>query len=286
MLQPLIILGILGLLFGIGLYIASKVFYVEIDPRVEQICEALPGANCGACGLAGCSGFAKAIVHGSASVDACIPGGEHVAHLVADIMGIEAITRDKEVAILKCRGKDVKTRFDYHGIPTCLAASQTLGGNRECIYGCLMFGDCVKACPFDAIHMVDGFPLVDEVKCTSCGNCVKACPKDLYELRMLKSLVHVNCMSYDRAKDVLRTCKVGCIGCKKCEKECKFDAIHINDFLAIIDFEKCTSCGMCVKVCPSGCILNFRMERKEKGLWPVKKTQDTGLKTLNPGHGS
>lgn len=271
MIAALIILGTLGLIFGIGLYFASKVFFVQVDPRVDQICAALPGANCGACGLAGCSGYAKAIVHGSVSVDACIPGGEAVAHIVADIMGIEAKVRDKEVAVLGCSGRDVESRFDYSGIPTCQAANSTLGGNKKCIYGCLMYGDCERACPFDAISMVNGFPVVDEARCTGCGNCVKACPRNLYDLRPLKSLVHVTCKSFDKAKDVMQICKVGCIGCKKCEKECKFGAIHVENFLSKIDYEKCTSCGLCVKACPTNAIANLRNERKERGLWPVNK---------------
>ena len=271
MLQPIIILGTMGLLFGVGLYIASKVFFVKVDPRVEQVSHALPGANCGACGLAGCSGFAKAIVHGSADVAGCIPGGEDIAHLIADIMGVEAKTKDKEVAILCCKGRDVKDRFVYQGIPTCLAAAQTQGGHKECVYGCLQYGDCSHACPFDAITMVDGFPVVNEKKCTGCGNCVDACPRNLFMLKPLGRLVHVTCKSLDKAKDVMKACKVGCIGCKKCEKICKFDAIHIGNFLAEIDYEKCTSCGLCVKECPTSAIINFRKERKEIGLWPVKK---------------
>lgn len=271
MLPPIIILGTLGLLFGVGLYIASKVFHVDIDPRVERICGALPGANCGACGLAGCSGLAKAIVHGSASIDACTPGGDEVTIIIADIMGVEAVARDREIAVLRCQGRDVKDRFEYQGIPTCVAADNTMGGHKECTYGCLMYADCERACPFDAIHMIGNFPVVDEVKCTGCGNCVTACPRDLYFLKPLGRLVHVCCMSYDKPKDTMKVCKVGCIGCRKCEKECKFDAIHITDFLSTIDYEKCTSCGACVRVCPTNSILNFRKERKEKGLWPVKK---------------
>lgn len=270
MLPPLILLGTLGLFFGVGLYIASKVFYVRTDPRVGQICEALPGANCGACGLAGCAGLARAIVHGSASAGACIPGGEEIAHIIADIMGVEVKTRDRQVAVLMCAGRDVEYRFDYHGIPTCSAAAGTAGGNRRCIYGCLMYGDCAEACPFDAIDLIEGFPVVDEVRCTGCGNCVAACPRDLYELKGLKSLVHVTCRSLDRAKDVIKICGVGCIACRKCEKECKFDAIHVDNFLAGIDYERCTSCGMCVEVCPTNSIADLGTNRKEKGLWPVK----------------
>lgn len=271
MLPPIIILGSLGLLFGIGLYIASKVFHVDIDPRVERIEHALPGANCGACGLAGCTGLAKAIVHGDAAVDACLPGGHETAEIIADIMGVETTEKERLVAVLRCRGKNVEDRFEYRGIPTCAAAGKTQGGPKECTYGCLRYGDCERACPFDAIQMIDGWPVVDEKKCTACGNCVEACPRDLYFLKPLGRLVHVTCTSHDKAKDVMNICDVGCIGCKKCERECKFDAIHVNDFLSLIDYEKCTSCGACVRVCPTNSIVNFRRERKEKGLWPVKK---------------
>lgn len=273
MLPPLIILGTLGLFFGVGLYIASKVFFVKVDPRVERLCEVLPGSNCGACGLAGCSGLAKAIVHGSAGIDACTPGGEDVAHLLADIMGVEARVRDKQVAVLMCKGRDVKDRFQYQGIPTCAAADNTAGGQKECIYGCLMLADCERACPFDSIHMVDGFPVVDETKCTGCGKCVPACPRDLYQMHYLKSLVHVRCRSFDKPKDVMKVCKVGCIGCGKCVEVCKFDAIEVTNFLSEIYYENCTSCGLCVKVCPTNTIDNLRKERKEKGLWPVKKAK-------------
>ena len=204
MLEPIILLGVLGVLFGVGLYIASKVFFVKVDPRVEQIMGVLPGANCGACGLAGCSGFAKAIVHGSPDIAGCIPGGEDVAHLVADILGVAAVAKEKKVAVLRCKGRDIKDRFDYQGLPTCLAASGTQGGHKDCTYGCLSYGDCDRDCPFGAINMVDGFPEVNEVTCTGCGNCVEACPRGLFELRPLGKLVHVTCMSLDKAKDVMK----------------------------------------------------------------------------------
>lgn len=274
MLPPIIILGSLGILFGFGLFVASRVFRVHVDPRVGRIQHALPGSNCGACGFAGCSGFAKAIVHGSADVAGCIPGGDDVAHLVADIMGVEAQTVEKRVAILHCNGREVPDKYEYEGIRTCQAASLLFGGPKECPFGCIGFGDCAKACPFDALHMVNDFPEVDETKCTSCGKCVSACPKGLFELVSLSGLVHIRCESTDKGKRVRKYCKVGCIGCKKCETVCKFDAVHIEDNLARIDYEKCTSCGMCVKECPTGTILNYRKARKELGLWPVKKAEE------------
>ncbi len=271
MLAPIIILGSLGILFGIGLYIASRVFHVKTDPRVERIEDALPGTNCGACGLAGCSGFAKAIVHGSADVGGCVPGGEDVSHLISDIMGVEAKVADKQVAILHCAGREVANRFEYQGLQTCRSAAMYQGGQKQCPYGCLQFGDCVRACPFDALHMVDGFPVVDEEKCTACNKCVLACPKNLFSLRNLKKLVHIACKSVDVAKNTRLACKVGCISCKKCEKICPFDAVHVENNLAVIDYNKCTSCGKCVAECPTKTIVNFRQERKAKGLWPVKK---------------
>jgi Na+-translocating ferredoxin:NAD+ oxidoreductase RNF subunit RnfB len=270
MLPPIIILGSLGILFGVGLFIASRLFRVHIDARVGRVERALPGANCGACGFAGCGGFAKAIVHGSADIAGCIPGGEDVSHLIADIMGVEAKQSDKQVAILRCQGRDVADKYEYQGIKTCQAASLLHGGPKECSFGCIGFGDCARACPFDALHMIDGFPVVDEAKCTSCGKCVLACPKRLFDLIALGNLVHVRCRSTDKGKFVRHYCGVGCIGCKKCETVCKFDAVHIKDNLAVFDYEKCTSCGMCVKECPTGTIMNYRKARKALGLWPVK----------------
>lgn len=274
MLPPLLILGSLGLLFGLGLFVASRVFRVHVDPRVARIEHALPGSNCGACGLAGCSGLAKAIVHGSAEVTACIPGGEEVAELIADVMGVEAHATEKRVAILRCQGREVVDRYVYEGVRTCAAAALLHGGPKACLYGCIGYGDCEKLCPFDAIHMVDGLPVVDEAKCTACGKCVAGCPKGLFELLPLSRLVHVRCVSRDKGKVVRQVCEVGCIACKKCERVCQFDAVHIEGNLAVFDYEKCTSCGMCVKECPTGTIQNYRPERKKRGLWPVKKRQE------------
>lgn len=274
MLEPIIILGALGLLFGIGLFIASRVFFVKVDDRVEMIEKVLPGTNCGACGLAGCSGLAKAIVHGQADVTGCVAGGENVVDQIAAVMGVKAGHVEKKVAVLRCEGRNVKDRFVYKGIPTCEAAILVQGGPKECPYGCIGLGDCAAACPFDALHMVDGFPQVDEAKCTSCGKCVEACPKNLFDLESLGKTVHVQCQSHDLGKDTRKVCEVGCIACKKCEKICPFDAIHVENNLAVIDFEKCTSCGKCVDECPTHTIGQFRMKRKELGLWPVKKAKD------------
>jgi len=271
MLPSLIILGVLGVVFGVGLFIASRVFHVSIDPRIEKVEAALPGANCGACGMAGCSSLAKSMVHGSADVTACIPGGDAVAKRVASILGVEAGGMERRVAVIHCRGRNVDDRFEYKGVESCSAANLMHGGSKSCSYGCIGFGDCVEVCPFDAIHMIDGFPEVDESKCVACGKCVEACPKDLIEIHGASDLVHVLCKSRDVGKVVRQNCDVGCIGCGKCERICKFDAIHVVDGIAVIDYEKCKSCGLCVKECPTGAIGNFRISRKEAGIFPAVK---------------
>ena len=263
-LPPIMILAFLGILFGIGLYIASKLFFVKIDPRVDEIVNILPGANCGACGLAGCSALAKAIVHGDLGADACLPGGEHVTEEVAHIMGVKASVKEKQVAIVKCQRKEATLKYEYEGEKTCRSANLFHKGPYSCGFGCIGFGDCEFVCPFDAIEMIDGLPVIDEEKCTACGKCVEVCPKNIIELKSVKKFVHVLCLSKEPARIAMKSCKAACIACKKCEKECPFDAIHVEGKLAIIDFEKCTSCGKCAKVCPTGVILNFRSRRKKR----------------------
>lgn len=250
---PVLTLGILGLLFGIGLAVASKKLAVETDPRLEKIMGLLPGANCGACGGAGCFGFAEGVLSGKLSIDACRVSEEAVKEEVARLLGKKVEKKVKLTATLHCYGgKKVKDRFIYEGIKECVAANLILGGGQKgCIYGCLGFGDCVKACPFDAIKMSDeGIPVVDEAKCKACNKCVLICPKKLFSLRPATRKIYVACMSHDLGKDTRASCPVGCIGCKKCEQICPEDAIHVVDNLAVIDYQKCTSCGKCVEACP------------------------------------
>lgn len=265
MLYALITLGSLGILFGFGLFIASRVFYVKIDPRVEKVGCVLPGANCGGCGFPGCAGLSEAIVRGSAAADSCPVANEEQNKEIAGIMGVELSAQDRQVAVLHCHGKNVADRFTYDGPQTCAAAALIAGGQKGCSYGCLGLADCLRCCAFGAIKMVDGLPQIDEEKCTACGKCVDACPRALIALHSLKKdHVHVLCRSLDKAPQVKQVCDVGCIGCKLCEKNCKFDAIKVTNFLAEIDYEKCTSCGACVKSCPTNCIANFRFQRRAR----------------------
>jgi len=250
---PILILGILGLLFGIGLAIASKRFAIKTDPRLEMVMGLLPGANCGACGGAGCFGFAEGLLSGKFSIGACKVSEEAVKEQIAKLLGGKLEKKAKLVATLHCYGGiRVKDRFIYKGIESCVAANLILGGQKSCVYGCLGFGDCVKACPFGAIKMSqDGLPVVDESKCKACNKCVLICPKKLFRLVPATGKVYVACKSKDSGKETRTVCPVGCIACRKCEQICPVDAIHVVDNLAIIDYHKCTSCGKCVEVCPT-----------------------------------
>ncbi len=249
---PILTLGFLGLTFGIGLAIASKRFVVQIDPRLEKIHGLLPGSNCGACGGAGCFGFAEKLLKGEMDISACRVSEARVKEQIARLLGKELEKEVKKVATLHCYGgTKVKDRFLYQGIQDCVAANLVLGGQKECVYGCLGFGDCVRVCPLDAIKMSEeGIPAVDENKCKACNKCVEICPKKLFSLVPVTGRVYVACSSHDLGKETKAVCPVGCIACKKCEQVCPVDAIHVLDNLAVIDYNKCTSCGECVKVCP------------------------------------
>jgi len=249
---PILALGSLGILFGVGLSLAAKKLCVSSDPRIDKIQNNLPGANCGACGMGGCSGLAEALTEGKCSVDKCTVAEEESKAKISQILGVEFKKSVRKIASLHCAGGvKVKERFIYSGINDCVAANLVLGGQKSCVYGCLGFGTCVKVCPFGAIAMSkEGLPVIDKDKCKACNKCVEACPKKLFSLIPETHNVIVACSSCDSGKETKSVCPVGCIACRLCEKACKFDAIHVVDNIAVIDYNKCTSCGECVKVCP------------------------------------
>ena len=250
-------LGGLGVLFGAVLSFADKKFAVPVDDRIPRVREALPGANCGACGYAGCDALAAAIVSGDARPDDCPVGGAKCAKAISEIMGVETPQEEEPlVAKVICQGEVgvSKHRYDYDGFPSCQMASSMAGGPKKCPYACVGLGDCVQVCKFDAIQVVNGLAVVDEKKCTACGLCAKVCPRHSIRLSPRSATVMVHCQNRDSARQAREECMKACIACRRCVKECKYDAITVDDGFAYIDPEKCTRCGACVKVCPMGCI--------------------------------
>lgn len=247
------VIGGIGLILGVGLTYAGKVFAVTVDERVVQVREVLPGANCGACGFTGCDNYADAVVEDGAETNLCPVGGSAVAEKVAAIMGVEAGAFKRTAARVLCNGRRSvsKEKYDYQGIDSCAAAAQLFGGHKSCVYGCLGHGDCFKVCPFDAIVMTGGVARVIEDRCKACEKCVAACPKGLIEMIDKTKKYSVMCKSRDKGAVTKRNCQVGCIGCTRCVKACEFDAIHMEGTLAKIDYDKCTNCGECTKVCPT-----------------------------------
>ncbi len=255
---------IIGLLAGVILSGASKVFFVQEDQLFLDLREKLPGANCGGCGYAGCDDYAHAIAENpDVPCNKCSVGGPGVAKQLADIKGVEDVAADRKVSLVACDGKNenIEKFYEYEGIDSCRAKKTLYGGDGSCPYGCIGLGDCVKVCDFDAIKVVDGVAIVDRDKCTACGKCVAACPNKLISITSEKNLVTVMCSNKSFGKDASAVCKVSCIGCGICEKTCKFDAIHVENNLAVIDYDKCKNCGACALKCPRHCIINRRIAK-------------------------
>lgn len=251
-LYALAIMVVLGIVFGIILSVADKKFAVTVDEKIEKIRNAVAGANCGACGYPGCDGFAAAVARGEAPIDGCTPGGKKTLDLIAEIMGMQAKETEPKVARLLCQGKHgvAGIRYEYTGFKSCQAASQFAGGPKLCQFSCLGLGDCVEVCKFGAMSLKDGVVCIDEDKCTACGMCVKTCPRMALELQPKSASVLVRCQNKAMGKQAKDACVTACIGCKRCVKECKHDAIHVEDNFAKIDVDKCTRCGDCARVCP------------------------------------
>lgn len=262
---PIILLVGLGLVFGIVLTVAAKIMYVPVDEVVAQVREVLPGANCGACGFSGCDGYAAAFGEDkNTPVNKCPVGGADVAAQIGAILGVEAGEAAAPVAVVMCQGdKSVaKDIMKYGSKMTCKGATQLFGGGKGCTYGCLGLGDCVRACDFGALSIINGVAVVDRDACVGCGVCANTCPKSVIEILTKDDRVSVKCKSTDKGAKVMKNCKNGCIGCKKCENTCKFDAIHVENNLAKIDYDKCKNCGLCAKECPTGAIVVVPKEKK------------------------
>lgn len=254
---PVLILLVSGVIVTAILFTAAKYMAVPVDERQELVRAELPGANCGACGYSGCDGYAEAVAKGEAPPNMCIPAGAAAGEKIAAIMGLSFEGTDVKKAFVKCHGtcENTSDRMEYKGVETCAACTMVYGGKGKCEYGCLGFGDCAAACAFDAITVENGIARINKALCTGCEACVAACPKAIIEMMEEKNLVKVACSSKAMPKPAMQACKVSCIGCKKCEKVCEFDAIKVDNFLAHIDGEKCTNCGKCIEACPQKCII-------------------------------
>ena len=261
------IITVLGLVLALVLFLVAKKFKVEEDPRIDEVEKAMPGANCGGCGFAGCRAFAEAAVKAD-DLEAifCPVGGNDVMAQVASILGYEVKAKAPQVAVVRCNGTcEARPRVnDYDGFASCAVKSALYAGDTGCAYGCLGCGDCVSACKFGAMSMdpATGLPVVDEEKCTACGACMKACPKRIIELRpkgVRGMREFVSCVNKDKGPVAKKACASACIGCGLCAKTCTHEAIVVEANVAWIDPLKCKLCRECEAVCPTGAIhgVNF-----------------------------
>ncbi|HNS31968.1 MAG TPA: RnfABCDGE type electron transport complex subunit B [bacterium] len=252
MVIPVLILGALGIIFSAFLTYFNIRFKVEENPLVASIYELMPKANCGACGLAGCSAFAELLAEKKEAPEKCVMLSEENLSSICSILGIESRDRTREIARIKCfGGKNSKKKFEYATLRSCSAVVSIFGTNLECGFGCLGMGDCAEICPVNAISMGEnGLPSVDAEKCTGCGKCVAACPMSIISLLPEDKKIYIACSSCDRGPAVIKACKSGCIGCGKCVRVCPQKAISLKNNLAVIDYEKCNNCGTCVENCP------------------------------------
>ena len=251
-----LVFAVLGGALGMLLAFASRLFEVKTDPRVPKILDCLPGANCGGCGYSGCAALAEAIATGDAKPSACTVGGGETAVKIGAVMGVEVGSVEKKRAQVMCSGNCDASRkkYIYSGAPDCVSAASMAGGDKMCANGCIGLGTCVAACPFGAISVQDGVAAVDYHKCEGCGVCVAACPKHIIELIPFEADFWVGCKSVEPAATVKKQCDAGCVGCKMCEKVCPSGAVSVKDYVASIDYDKCTECGLCAEKCPRGVI--------------------------------
>ena len=274
---PVVLTVIIALVAAILLVVASIIFAVPEDETAKKIRECLSGANCGACGYAGCDDYAAALSKDpTIPSNLCVPGGDKAATAVAAVLGQDAMDVLEQVAVIHCSGvHDVTSpEMEYQGLKSCSAAKGFFQGPGSCKYGCIGFGDCVNACPHGAISICNGIANVDRSKCVGCGICAKTCPQHLIEIVPLAARVVVGCSSCDKGKDTKNVCDMGCIGCKLCEKECSFGAIHVENNHAIIDYDKCKACGSCARACPRHVISIFKKDPRASVNPVAPKAQD------------
>jgi Na+-translocating ferredoxin:NAD+ oxidoreductase RNF subunit RnfB len=248
--------AILAFVLGTALGFFRKYFAVPEDPLQSRVREALPGANCGACGFPGCDGYASAVASGQAETNKCSVGGKETADTISAIVGVSGAGLVPVVAVLACRGSrdHAPEKGIYSGLKTCAGAKLSAGGTKLCSWGCLGFGDCVKVCQFGALSMGDdGLPRVDYAKCTGCKLCMAECPQRLLsEIPRERKGAVTLCSNRNPIKTMVRkTCTAGCIKCELCVKNCPEQCIKLENGIPLVDYSKCVSCGVCVEKCPT-----------------------------------
>ncbi len=263
----IVLLAALGLVLALILYLVAQKFKVEEDPRIDLVAEALPGANCGACGKAGCRDMAVQIVKDPAYTGCPVCNEENIAR-IAEILGRIPEKKEPSIAVVRCQGGKVNSpsRVGFEGLSSCSYASSVFPGEGGCPFGCLGLGDCVQACTFGALHInpETGLPEVDPEKCTACGACAKACPRGVIEIRKKREKtgrVFIGCVNQQKGPSAMKVCKVSCIGCGKCVQACPKKAITVANNLAYIDDTLCVACQLCVKVCPRNAIAVLPVEK-------------------------
>jgi len=247
---------VIGVICSCILSVASKLMYVKIDERITLLANIMPGANCGACGYPGCSGYASALIEENSKTNLCTPGGVSLLAKISEILGVEAGSIEKKTAIVSCKGgcDTQKKKMEYKGTNSCEAAKQLYAGQNACAYGCLGYGDCAAVCPSGAICMEDSLARVITELCTGCGLCVKACPNKLISIEKVNIPVFIACKNTEKGAVTRKKCGSGCIACTKCVKECPQSAIAMVNNLAVINYAKCNGCQKCVDVCMTKCI--------------------------------
>ncbi len=277
---PIAIIVGLGLLAGVILTVAAKFMAVKEDETAAAILAVLPGANCGACGFAGCADYASALAADrSLPTNACPPGGNAVGLAISELLGMEFASNAGQFAVMHCSGTCDKTSYamEYQGVQTCAANKLFFRGHGACEMACLGFGDCKTVCDYNAITMENGIAKINRFKCIGCGLCTKACPNQLIEIIPSDKRIVVGCSTKNTPEKTQEVCQIGCTACGACVESCKLDAIHIIDGIAVVDYEKCKNCGMCGKACPRGVIHVFpRIPAPAKA--PEKKAEPAAEK--------
>jgi Na+-translocating ferredoxin:NAD+ oxidoreductase RNF subunit RnfB len=259
----------LGILLAWLLAQANKRLYVFEDPRIEQVEEMLPHANCGSCGMVGCRNFAEAVVAGQAEPGRCTVNTPDMNASIAKLLGVALGQVEKRVARLACAGGAhvAYMRANYDGISTCRAAATVGGGGKACAWGCLGIGDCATVCEFDAIRMNDfDLPVVDAARCTACGDCVEVCPKDLFSLQPIAHKLWVACKSHADGDTAEAQCEVACTACGRCVADAAPGLIHLENNLAEIDYTRnALAKSDCIERCPTGAIVWLEGNQTIKG---------------------